>query len=308
MPGTVEARFAALESSLPTKTTVKVGTKAPVEVSYAGDPKFEPISGTQVSRAANSSNDVILFNGQYYLCYAGVWYLGSSPTGPYFVAASVPQEIYAIPPSSPSYPVTQVTVAQATTTEVIYTYPPSYSTSVWVVYGVPYYGTGWYYPPYWYGGYYYPYYGSYGYGSWYNPVTGGFGSRSVWYGPYGGYSYTQGYNPRTGRYGVSEAAWDGSGWAQSGAKYNTRNGVYTESNRAYDYSSDYYHAERAKVGPNGGWTTMDRQVSFADGSSQVQTPGFERRIERHESFGRQRSDDVVGHDHRRRRPHRDRIG
>ena len=269
VPDTVEARFAALESSLPTKTKIAVGAKAPVEVSYAGDPKFEPISGTKVARAVNSSNDVILFNGKYYLCYAGVWYLGAAPTGPYTVATSVPEEIYAIPPSSPSYPVTQVTVAESTSTEVIYTYPPSYSSSVWVVWGVPYYGTGWYYPPYYWGGYYYPYYGSYGYGSWYNPVTGGFGSRSVWYGPYGGYSYTQGYNPRTGRYGISESAWDGSGWAQSGAKYNTRNGVYTESNRAYDYSSDYYHAERAKVGPNGGWTTMDRQVDLPSGTTEV---------------------------------------
>ena len=85
---------------------------------------------------------------------------------------------------------------------------------MWVVYGVPYYGTGWYYPPYWYGGYYYPYYGSYGYGSWYNPVTGGFGSRSVWYGPYGGYSYTQGYNARTGRYGIQRG---GLGWQRLGA-------------------------------------------------------------------------------------------
>ena len=86
VPDTVEARFAALESSIPTKTRTKVGAKAPVEVSYIGDPKFEPISGTKVSRAVNSSNEVILFNGQYYLCYAGVWYLGSSPTGPFTVA------------------------------------------------------------------------------------------------------------------------------------------------------------------------------------------------------------------------------
>ena len=268
VPDTVEARFAALESSIPTKTTAKVGTQAPVEVGYVGDPKFEPISGTQVSRAVNSSSDVILFKGQYYLCYAGIWYLGSSPTGPFTVAPSVPEEIYKIPPNSPSYPVTQVTVAESTPTEVVYSYPPSYTESVWVVWGVPYYGTGWYYPPYC-CGYYYPYWGSYGHGSWYNPVTGGFGSRSVWYGPYGGYSYTQGYNPRTGRYGFSEAAWNGNGWAQYGEKYNPRTGIYTETNRAYDYGSDEYHAERQKAGPNGGWTAMDRKVDFDSGNSQV---------------------------------------
>ncbi len=273
VPDTVEARFAALESLLPTKTRTKVGAKAPVEVSYSEEPKFEPIGGTQVSRAVNSSSDVILFNGQYYLCYAGVWYLGSSPTGPFTVTASVPEEIYQIPPSSPSYAVTQVTAAESTPTEVVYTYPPSYTSSIWVVYGVPYYGTGWYYPPYIYGGYYYPYWGSYGHGSWYNPVTGGFGSRSVWYGPYGGYSYTRGYNPRTGRYGFSEAAWNGNGWAQYGEKFNPRSGVYTETNRNYNYHSDEYHAERQKAGPNGGWTAMDRQVDFQTGNSQVKRAG-----------------------------------
>ena len=270
VPDTVEARFAALESSIPTKTKVAVGTKAPVEVSYIGEPKFEPITGTKVSRAVNSSNDVILFDGQYYLCYSGVWYVGAAPTGPFTVATAVPDEIYKIPPSSPSYQVTQVAVAESTPTEVVYTYPPSYSESVWVVWGVPYYGTGWYYPPYC-CGYYYPYWGggSYGHGSWYNPVTGGFGSRSVWYGPYGGYSYTQGYNPRTGRYGYSEAAWDGSGWAQYGEKYNPRTGVHTKTSRDYDYSSDEYHAERNRTGPNGGTTAMDRKVDFQTGNSQV---------------------------------------
>ena len=269
VPDTVEARFAALESSLPTKTRTPVGQAAPVEVGYSGEPKFEPISGTKVARAANSSNDVILFNGKYYLCYSGVWYLGTSPTGPWTVATSVPQEIYAIPPSSPSYPVTQVTLVESTPTTVVYTYPPSYTSSVWVVWGVPYYGTGWYYPPYIYGGYYYPYWGSYGHGSWYNPVTGGFGSRSVWYGPYGGYSYTQGYNPRTGRYGFNETAWNGNGWASYGEKYNPRTGVYTENNRAFDYSSGEYHAERERAGLNGGTTAMDRKVDLETGNSQV---------------------------------------
>ena len=57
---------------------------------------------------------------------------------------------------------------------------------------------------------------SYGHGSWYNPNTGGYGSRSVYYGPYGGYSYNQGYNPKTGRCGYVETAWDGDEWASSG--------------------------------------------------------------------------------------------
>ena len=73
------------------------------------------------------------------------------------MAASVPAAIYDIPPSSPSYHVTQVKVDDSTSEEVVYSYPPSYSESVYVVYGTPYYGTGWYYYPWIYGGYYYPY-------------------------------------------------------------------------------------------------------------------------------------------------------
>src|SRR5262249_14969464 len=39
--------------------------------------------------------------------------------------------------------------------------------------------------------------------------------------------------------------------------------------RKYDYSSDEYHAERQKAGPNGGQTAMDRKVDFDTGNSQV---------------------------------------
>ncbi len=269
VPNTIEARFAALESSLPTNTVTPVGKGPDVEVSYAGDPKFEPIDGTKVSRAVNSGSDVILFDHRYYLCYAGVWYLASSPNGPWAVATSVPSEIYAIPPSSPAYPVTQVTLVDATPATVVYTYPPSYTSSVFVVWGVPYYGTGWYYPPYIRGPVYYPYWGSYGHGNWYNPVTGGFGSRSVWYGPYGGYSYTQGYNPRTGRYGYVETAWNGNAWSSYGEKYNPRTGVYTQSDRKYSYNSNQFHGERERVGPNGGSVAMDRRVDFDSQTSQV---------------------------------------
>ena len=130
--------------------------------------------------------------------------------------------IYEIPPDSPAYDTTQVKVASSTASAVTYTYPASYSSGVYVVYGVPYYGTGWYYPPYYYGGYYYPFWGSYGHGSWYNPATGGYGSRSAWYGPYGGYSYSQGYNPTSGRYGWVETAWDGNERGSYGETYNPR--------------------------------------------------------------------------------------
>ena len=263
VPGTVEAKTAALEALLPTRKSIATGAAPDVKVSYGGDPKFEPIAGTQVSRAANSGNDVILYDGTYYLCYEGAWYTSSSPNGPWSATATVPDAIYKIPPSSPSYPVTQVTVYETTPTTVVYSYPPSYSTGVFVAYGVPWYGTGWYYPPYIYGPYYYPYWGaSYGHGYWYSPMTGAYGSRSVWYGPYGGYSYSQGYNPNTGRYGYVETGWDGEDWKSHSEKYNPRTGVATETSRHYSANDNMARMSRTVEGPNGGAVAMERKTDF----------------------------------------------
>ena len=262
VPGTVEAKTAALEALLPTRKSVAVGAAPDVKVSYGGDPKFEPISGTQVSRAVNSGNDVILYDSKYYLCYEGAWYESTSANGPWTVAATVPEAIYKIPPDSASYPVTQVVVQEATPTTVVYSYPPSYSTGVYVVYGVPWYGTGWYYPPYIYGPYYYPYWGSYGHGYWYSGATGAYGSRSVWYGPYGGYSYSQGYNPRTGRYGYVETAWDGDDWKSHSEKYNPRTGIASETSRHYNADGNNAHMGREIQGPNGNAIGMERRIDF----------------------------------------------
>ena len=268
VPGTVESKTAALEALLPTQTTAKVGAAPPVEVTYAGEPKFEPVQGTQLTRAVNTGYDIIEYQGQYYLCYSGIWYVAKSPVGPWSAANSVPDAIYTIPPSSPSYPVTQVQVVESTPSTIVYSYPPAYTSSVYVVYGVPYYGTGWYYPPYIWGPYYYPYWGSYGHGSWYNPVTGGYGSRSVWYGPYGGYSYTEGYNPRTGRYGYVETAWDGDDWKSFSEKYNPRTGTYTRTERHYDEDSEQFQTKRTIERGDRSMTT-ERTVDYDGNVSRV---------------------------------------
>ncbi len=263
VPGTVEAKMAALEALLPTRKSVAVGAAPDVNVTYGGDPKFEKIEGTQVSRAVNSGNDVILYSGTYYLVYEGAWYTSASPNGPWVATATVPDPIYQIPPSSPSYAVTQVVVQETTPTTIVYSYPPSYSTGIYVAYGVPWYGTGWYYPPYIYGPYYYPYWGaSYGHGYWYSPMTGAYGSRSVWYGPYGGYSYSQGYNPATGRYGYVETAWDGEDWKSHSEKYNPRTGVATETSRHYSANDNKAEMTRAVEGPNGRSVEMQRNTDF----------------------------------------------
>jgi len=175
VPGTIEARMAVLEASLPNKTRVRKGSAPTVEVTYAGEPKFEPIAGTTVARAVNTGYDVLMYQNRYYLVYAAAWYVADSPTGPWGATADVPAALYVIPPNSPAYAVTDVKVAQSSGDEIEFSSTDAYAAGIIVAMGVAYYGTGWYYPPYYYGGIYYPYWGSYGHGSWYNPATGGYG-------------------------------------------------------------------------------------------------------------------------------------
>jgi hypothetical protein len=110
VPGTAQAAEAVLLAQVPQTARVnKKQTKAP-EVAYAGEPKFEKVEKTKVERAVNTDKSIIKVGDMYYMCYEGVWFMGSSPTGPWTVASKVPGEIYEIPISSPVHNVTYVTV------------------------------------------------------------------------------------------------------------------------------------------------------------------------------------------------------
>lgn len=126
----------------------------------------------------------------------GVWFTSASPKGPWVVADSVPkEEIDQIPPSSPVYNTTYVEIYESTPEVVVVGYYPGYMWS-FPYYGVPVYGTGWYYPPYW-GAYYYPHPPTWGLHVGYNPWTGwnmGVSWTNGWFsfgvsfgGGYGGY-------------------------------------------------------------------------------------------------------------------------
>jgi hypothetical protein len=267
--GTPEARFAALEAQLPTKVSAPVGSAAPVKVSYSDDPEFKAIPGTRVYRGINTAFDVLRYGGRYYLLYSGIWYVATTPLGPWASVSTVPSAIYAIPPSSPAYHVTFVTAEQSPSGVVVYTYPPAYTSGVYVAYGVPYYGTGWYYPPYVSGAYYYPYSASYGYGAMYNTSTGTYSSRSAWYGPYAGYSYNQAYNPATGRYGYVATAHDGDEWASYGQTYNPRTGLSTETSRYYNANTN--SSEMGRTVQRGDQSvTTNRSIDYDTGVSQVE--------------------------------------
>ena len=224
--GTEEARLAVLEASIPRKATIDRGAGDVVNVLFQGDPVFELIEGTQMQRAANSYDDIILAGDVYYLCQSAVWYRAESLDGPWIVADSIPAEIYTIPPSSPSYHVTHVYIYENNAATVSTGYTSGY-VGVNVAFGVAMYGSGWYYPPYY--GYprypfYYPYPYSYGASAWYNPNTGMYGRSGSAYGPYGGYGRAASYNPQTGAYARGGAVWDNDEIAGRGMAYNPRTG------------------------------------------------------------------------------------
>ena len=257
--GTEEARLAILEASIPRKATVSRDAGENILVFYQGDPKFGPIAETGVQRAINSSNDVLLYEGVYYLCENAVWYRSDSAEGPWAVADMIPAAIYDIPPSSAAYHVTHVHVYDSDSDSVSTGYTSGYF-GIHVGFGIAMYGSGWDYPPYYgyypyygypYYPYYYPYPYSYGASAWYNPKTGMYGRSGSVYGPYGGYGRAASYNPKTGTYARGAAVWDSNEIAGTGYAYNPRTGTGVATNRY--------------VTENGGWgeslvTQNDRWV------------------------------------------------
>jgi hypothetical protein len=233
VPGTNQANEAVLLASIPQTARVnKKELKAP-EVAFQGDaPQFQPIEQTTVQRAVNTDKDIFKVGDAYYMCYQGVWFTGKSASGPWEVASSVPQEIYQIPVSSPANHVTYVTVEDNDDEWVTFAAAAGY-TGMMVAWGCTVWGSGWYYPPYYgYGGfypYYYPHFPTYGYSAWYNPWTGAYGRSARVYGPYGGAGVGARYNPRTGTYARGAAAYGPYGARGVAQAYNPRTGTYAQT-------------------------------------------------------------------------------
>jgi hypothetical protein len=259
VPGTSEAQLALLQAKVPRQATLKKDA-AKLEVVYAGPPQFKPIPGTTMTYAVNTSFQVIETAGKFYVCYQGAWFEGPSPKGPWILAASIPQVIYTIPPSSPMYNVTYVKIYGATPTTVTYGYTSGYMMG-FVTAGVLVYGTGYYYPPVVIPGpvpIYYPYpysyvghvaynpttgtwaqggaiYGPYGGvakgGTTYNPATGAYGAGGAIYGPNGGAGAFSYYNPSTGGYAHGSASWANGSGSANASYYNPRTGVTGTTNQ-----------------------------------------------------------------------------
>jgi hypothetical protein len=297
VPGTREANDAVLLASIPTTTTVYT-TNATVHVVYDGTPQFRTIETTTIQYAVNTPYQVFLVKGKYYCCDAGIWFISSSSLGPWAFCTSVPQVIYAIPPSSPYHNVTYVVVQSSTPTTVVYTQTSGYSGEYVAATGVLMFGAGmlvgaaiannnryYYYPPYpcyysygcsatyhyGYGGYYYqgaaaygPYGGA-GYTTAYNPSTGTYSRGAYAYGPYGSASAQSTYNPYTGAYSRSAQVNTAYGSAGRSAGYNPTTGTYA----AGGYRSSAYGTAAAgrSYNPYTGTSTAGASASTAYGSA-----------------------------------------
>mgnify|MGYP001161197884 CR=1 FL=1 len=169
--GTDEAEQAVLDAQIPQTSAIK-RSEAKLTVNYDGEPTFEKIVDTQVEYAINTSAQVLKITGKYYAVDNGVWFVADKAKGPWIVADNIPNEAIAqIPPSSPMYNTSYVTVYHSTPEIVYVGYTPGYLWS-YPYYGVPIYGTGWYYPPYYVGGWYYPRPPTWGLHVGYNPWSG----------------------------------------------------------------------------------------------------------------------------------------
>ena len=267
VPGTRQADEAVLAASIPRSATIERNT-IKAQVQYVGEPKFEPIASTGVFYAVNTPNDVLRAENAFYLCVDGVWFVGASPQGPWEAADKIPEEIYGIPPDSPKYDVTYVTVHESTPSTVTYEYTSGYE-GVYVGFGVAMWGTGYYYPPYS-AQAYYPYpiywpqaYYTYGASVWYNPATGAYVRGSSVYGPYGGYARGAAYSPSAGTYAWGQKAWGPYGAAASGGFYNPVRGTWAGGYRA---SNGYQSWGQSVVARGDQWA---RTATYSDSRSSV---------------------------------------
>ena len=274
VPGTEEAIDAVMLASVPQSTYVD-STKPPtLDVTYKGDPDFQPIPSTTVKYAVNSPYSVFLVDDGYYCCDQGVWFSAKAAAGPWAWSTSVPPAIYTIPSSSPVYNVTYVTVKDSTPDTIVYNHTAGYSGEYVAANGVLMFGAGlivgailndshnhYCYPPaawysygcgavyrYGYGGYYgaagraYGPYGGAGYVAAYNPRTGVYSRGVRAYGPYSSAGYRQAYNPRTGTYAAAGYRATPRGSVAGARAYNPYTGASAAGGRV---STDYGSAGRA---------------------------------------------------------------
>jgi hypothetical protein len=238
VPGTPQAKDAVLIAQIPTTMVLDPNTAAAqASVAYTGSPQFSPIEGTQLKYATNTPDKVIQVGDVYYLCLQGVWFMSATPQGPWTTAASVPQAIYSIPPSSPVYNVTYVTQTTTPSGNVQSSYTAGYLGAFVMgaaVGAVVCSGSGYYYPPY--VGYpavgypvYRPYPTPYGAQPYYNTRSGAYGYSQTTSSSAGSVTRAAQYNPYTGTYSRGASTSNAYGRQSVGESYNPYTGTYSAS-------------------------------------------------------------------------------
>jgi hypothetical protein len=246
--GTEMAKDAALDAAVPQTAAIK--RDATIQVDYDGEPQFEPVEETTLHYAVNTESQVLQSGSQYYCVEEGVWYVASSAKGPWVVATEVPEEIRSIPPSSPVYNTKYVYIYDSTPEVVYVGYYPGY-TSSYIYHGVPVYGTGWYYRPWWGRYHYYPRYPTWGFSVRYNP----------WYGWSFGLSYSTGRFTFSIGYGGYRGGWWGAGGYRG---------------YRHGYHRGWHHGYRAgtRAGYRAGYRTAQRDAA----RNMYQRPGNVDRV------------------------------
>jgi len=247
--GTDEAREAVMDAQIPQTAAVSRG-KVDIEVAYDGDPKFSAIDGTDLQYAVNTGSTVLKSGKSYYLVDDAVWYVSSTPKGPWEVADSRPGTVDAIPPESPVYNVKYVYIYDSTPDVVYVGYTPGYVGS-YVYRTTIVYGTGWYYRPWISPYYYYPHQATWGFHINYNPWTGwGFGLSWGW-GPFRVGFYSGGYwHHHHYWYGPHYGPWGVGGYRPRPVHFGDNNININIDNRRYTVRDNNLYrdkSQRAKI-------------------------------------------------------------
>ncbi len=234
--GTDAAEEALVQASIPRKASVKrEGTT--IDVEWDGEPVFEDIEGaTGVAYAQNTPDNVLRVEGRFYCVRDGVWFVSSSPNGPWVLCDKVPAAIYTIPIDHPMHNVVYVYVYESDDDEVVYGYTSGYyGCYVWrrrCYFGGGYWwgfrrGLRWHR---WYHWRYRPAHYGYGMRARYSFHRSGWVRGARLYGPYGGVGRGADYRPRTKTY------------ARGAAMYGPRGGRYAK--QAYNPAT-LRHSARA---------------------------------------------------------------
>ena len=283
VPGTSQAKDAVLIAQIPTTMVLDPAkAAAQAKVTYTGKPEFAAIAGTPLNYATNTPDKVIQVGDVYYLCLQGVWFMSTTPQGPWTTASSVPQVIYTIPPSSPVYNVTYVTQVTTSDGYVQSSYTSGYLGAFVMgaaVGAIVCNGSGYYYPPYiGYPAYgypiYHPYptpYGVYGaYGtSYYHTASGAYGVSQTAYGAYGSATRTASYNPYTGTSARTASTSTAYGRQSVGQAYNPYTGTYGATHQGSSPTAQWgqsYVQQGNKSAYTQHYSTANGTVASAQGS------------------------------------------